>query len=154
MFQRQTQKNNLYTIAANKTSKSKSHRFTDEELRDCFTLKERCMCDTKEKIGKDWEAYGEFIYQVNLTIIGILPLLIICLEEGLQSLVKKCVKDKPLLALARDKADVISYVHLVQDLPSLPIESDTESVTFDESCEEDNNWECFEEDSSDEVEFE
>lgn len=61
MFQRQTQKNNLDTIATNKSSKNKSHRFTDEELRDCFTLKEKCMCDTKDKIGKDWEDYGEFL---------------------------------------------------------------------------------------------
>jgi len=61
MFQRQTQKTNLDTISKKKSSKSKSHRFTDEELKDCFTLKERCACDTKNKVGKDWEDYGEFI---------------------------------------------------------------------------------------------
>lgn len=131
MFQRQTQKNNLDTIATNKSSKNKSHRFTDEELRDCFTLKEKCMCDTKDKIGKDWEDY-----------------------EGFQSLLNKCIEDKPLLSLARKKADVISYVHLVQDLTSITVESETESIVLEESCEEDNDWECFDEDSESEAEFE
>jgi len=131
MFQRQTQKNNLDTIATNKTSKTKSHRFTDEELRDCFTLKEKCTCDTKDKIGKDWEHYG-----------------------GVQSLLEKSVQDELLLALARDKADVISYVHLVQDSISIPIDSDPESEVFDESFEEVDDWECFDEDSEEEAEFE
>jgi hypothetical protein len=75
-------------------------------------------------------------------------------QEGFQSLLNKCIEDKPLLSLARKKADVISYVHLVQDLTSIPVESETESVVLEESCEEDNDWECFDEDSESEAEFE
>lgn len=61
IYQRQTQKTNLDTIATKRRLKDNSHRFTDEELRDCFTLKEGCTCDTKNKLRKDWDDYGEFM---------------------------------------------------------------------------------------------
>ena len=35
--------------------------FTKEELRDCFTLKRGCDCDTKNKLGKKWDDYGKQI---------------------------------------------------------------------------------------------
>jgi hypothetical protein len=35
-------------------------RLNANELRDCFTLKdERCVCDTRQKVGT-WPDYGEF----------------------------------------------------------------------------------------------
>jgi hypothetical protein len=62
IFQRQIQKNLLDTIASKKASRGKSTSFTDEELKDCFTLKEQCKCDTKNKVGSNWEAYGKIVY--------------------------------------------------------------------------------------------
>jgi hypothetical protein len=61
VYQRQIQKGNLATITVNgsSTTDSSSARFTKEELKDCFTLKEDCDCDTKRKIGKRWPEYGK-----------------------------------------------------------------------------------------------
>lgn len=42
----------------------------------------------------------------------------------------------------------------MQDLTSITVESETESIVLEESCEEDNDWECFDEDSESEAEFE
>ena len=61
IYQRQAQKSNLaLAISKSKSkrsSKDASARFTDDELRDCFTLK-HCACDTKNKIGTNWGKYG------------------------------------------------------------------------------------------------
>ncbi len=35
------------------------NNFSKEELRDCFTLKKGCDCDTKNKLGKKWTDYGK-----------------------------------------------------------------------------------------------
>ena len=61
VYQRQIQKGNLATITVDGSSSadSSSARFTKEELRDCFTLKEDCDCDTKRKVGKRWPEYGK-----------------------------------------------------------------------------------------------
>mmetsp|Transcript_26901 Transcript_26901/g.40189 ORF Transcript_26901/g.40189 Transcript_26901/m.40189 type:complete len:350 (-) Transcript_26901:559-1608(-) len=67
IYQRQTQKSNLATLAvggnlpSGSGGKRQSARFTKEELRDCFTLKEGCACDTKQKVGMNWSDYGEFL---------------------------------------------------------------------------------------------
>lgn len=61
IYQRQTQKGNLATITVDGSSSAdaSSARFSKEELRDCFTLKEDCDCDTKRKVGKQWPEYGK-----------------------------------------------------------------------------------------------
>lgn len=70
IYQRQTQKNNLATFSedvkesSRGSPDSKSTRFTPEELRDCFTLKD-CDCDTKSKIGRGWLNYGKFISWIS-----------------------------------------------------------------------------------------
>lgn len=67
IYQRQTQKNNLASFsdgkASSKINSKKSTRFTPEELRDCFTLKENCACDTKRKIGGLWKEYSKSLFQ-------------------------------------------------------------------------------------------
>jgi SNF2 family DNA or RNA helicase len=57
ILQRQIQKNNLDTISSRQQGNFNS--FTDEEIRDCFTLKEDCTCDTKKKLGARWEDYSK-----------------------------------------------------------------------------------------------
>ena len=64
IYQRQMQKNNLATLAMDSKAlsrKKNTNHFTKEELQDCFTLKEDCDCDTKEKIGSHWIDYGKLI---------------------------------------------------------------------------------------------
>ena len=58
ILQRQFQKNNLDTISSRQQGNFTS--FTDEEIRDCFTLKEDIICDTKKKLGSKWEEYSKF----------------------------------------------------------------------------------------------
>ncbi len=66
IYQRQIQKNNLASFSEDakvlpkRNVKNKSTRFTPEELKDCFTLKENCICDTKNKLGAEWMTYGNF----------------------------------------------------------------------------------------------
>lgn len=75
---------------------------------------------------------------------------------GVDSLLEQDVSDEPLLMLAREKSDVLTYVHLVKD--SVPItleEGDDEasdSCSVEELASKEDNWDCFDEDS--EVEFE
>ena len=99
-------------------------------MRDCFTLKEDCKCDTKNKIGRKWDNY-----------------------DGIGSLVDVDISDAPLLTLARKSSEVLTYVHLVkeEDDSSSPI--DNVGGSSDISDEEDN-WDCFDEDSDEEAEFE
>jgi SNF2 family DNA or RNA helicase len=61
VFQRQIHKGNLASITVDGSSsmKKNSSGFTKEELRDCFTLKEGCACDTKRKLGSKWPEYGK-----------------------------------------------------------------------------------------------
>jgi hypothetical protein len=61
IYQRQIQKGNLATLTVDgeiPSFKGKGTGFTKEELRDCFTLKEGCDCDTKSKVGTQWPHYG------------------------------------------------------------------------------------------------
>ena len=48
------------------SSRRNLNQFTKEELQDCFTLKEGCDCDTKQKIGKNWTSYGELKLRSDL----------------------------------------------------------------------------------------
>lgn len=56
IYQRQVQKG----LLDSKNRKSNNSGFTDDELKDCFTLKENCDCDTKRKMGNKWNDYGMF----------------------------------------------------------------------------------------------
>lgn len=89
IYQRQLQKGNLATLAVDSAEKTSSH-FSKEELKDCFTLKEHCVCDTKRKMGARWIDY-----------------------EGPESL-DGC-DDEPLLEMASAECTALNYVHVVED---------------------------------------
>ena len=71
------QKGNLATIAVDaqtttkKQKKQKFGGFSDEELRDCFTLKENCISDTKTKLGNKWFDYGKIFFIIPLKILHV-----------------------------------------------------------------------------------
>ena len=123
IFQRQTQKNNL------DKSRQSSNRFTDEELKDCFTLKENCSCDTQMKVGEKWPGY-----------------------DGQNSLVEQGIHDIALLQVAQMNRDTLTHVHPVKDTvnqmeeneqPFDEVMDDVDESSVDHFCE-----------SSDEAEFE
>eukprot|EP00804_Cyclotella_cryptica_P029873 CCRYP_010803-RA/>CCRYP_010803-RA protein AED:0.06 eAED:0.06 QI:244/1/1/1/0.75/0.6/5/436/979 len=126
IFQRQTQKGNLAQLAndGGHSTNGKSNQcasFTSEELRDCFTLKEGCKCDTKNKLGKKWSDY--------------------C---GVSSLHTQGCTDQPLLAVCEDLVDTLSFVRVVDDEPTIdtvePMACEdsfsASDVDFDSSSEE------------------
>jgi hypothetical protein len=62
------QKGNLATLTVDGAAPKSTGRatgFTKEEIRDCFTLKEDCDCDTKLKVGNRWPSYGKHISIVH-----------------------------------------------------------------------------------------
>ena len=68
ILQRQIQKGSLATMTMDRSQKSNdtADRLNANELRDCFTLKdERCVCDTRRKVGT-WPDYGEFYAMIKL----------------------------------------------------------------------------------------
>mmetsp|Transcript_4584 Transcript_4584/g.8432 ORF Transcript_4584/g.8432 Transcript_4584/m.8432 type:complete len:191 (-) Transcript_4584:310-882(-) len=147
VYQRQIQKGNLATITVDGSSSadSSSARFTKEELRDCFTLKEDCDCDTKRKVGKRWPEYA-----------------------GAQDLQAEDCNDMPLLSVADNHSDTLRFVHEVieEELLSAPSESiqretlenedyssdEDECEFIDDECKEDDDDEM-EGDSDEECEF-
>lgn len=123
IFQRQDQKGNLAQLA-NDGGKSKTNsNFTPEELRDCFTLKQGCKCDTKNKLGKKWSDY------VDVSSL-----------EG-------CT-DQPLLGVCQDLADTLSFVRIV-DVEETLDDASLEDVSLsneDKYCsDEDDSSSCEEE---------
>lgn len=111
IFQRQSQKTGLATITVDATTTNNNARrngssqrsiqnynatgkFTQEELRDCFTLHTNCKtCDTKEKLGTHWPDYN-----------------------GSTSLRLQGCEDEPLLSATESLSPhVLSFVHLVND---------------------------------------
>ena len=69
-------------------------------------------------------------------------------EVGVESLTDQGVLDKPLLALAMREPNILTYAHVVKDHFSVLDESEMSS-----SDEEDRDWDCFDEDSDEEAEF-
>lgn len=60
ILQRQIAKESLAVFDGTKSNE----KFTKEELKDCFTLKDS-DCDTKYKLGQTWPDYGEFFREYN-----------------------------------------------------------------------------------------
>jgi len=138
IYQRQSQKNNLASFSkdakkgsSKSMTKDKSTRFTPEELRDCFTLKEECICDTKDKIGKMWKHYN-----------------------GVESLHEQSCQDSPLLELARSMPVDLSFVHIVEEAGRAIAEEEEDGLndTADLSSIDSNSDDSLA-DSSDEAEF-
>ena len=96
IFQRQTQKGNLAQLANDGGKSKSSSSFTPEELRDCFTLKRGCKCDTKNKVGKKWSDYS-----------------------GAISLQTQGCTDEPLLAVCENLADTLSFARVVDEVPTI-----------------------------------
>lgn len=90
-------------------SKFKSNsNFSPEELRDCFTLKEGCKSDTKNKLGKQWSDY--------------------C---GASSLQAQGCADQPLLSICKELNHDLSFVRVVDDEPEdIPPENNSSSDDF------------------------
>lgn len=93
IYQRQLQKGNLATLAVDGAAKGSSKgKFTKEEIKDCFILKEEIDCDTHGKMGHKWPVY-----------------------HGADSLRALGCGDAPLLELAKTAKDVLRFVHIVED---------------------------------------
>eukprot|EP00986_Skeletonema_menzelii_P019761 scaffold29106_cov148-Skeletonema_menzelii.AAC.2 len=143
IYQRQTQKGNLAKIANDGGSKKGSGTnasFTKEELRDCFTLKEGCKCDTKTKLGNKWSDYN-----------------------GANSLRDDGFTDEALLGVCEDKAGILSFVHVVhedEDEDANPVDVDGDenvakkSSSFEDDDDDDSSLGLGSESSSEEEEFE
>ncbi|KAK1734982.1 SNF2/RAD54 helicase family protein [Skeletonema marinoi] len=120
IYQRQTQKGNLAKIANDGGSKKASKTnasFTKEELRDCFTLKEGCKCDTKTKLGSKWSDYN-----------------------GADSLRDDGFVDEPLLGVCEEKAGTLSFVHVVdEDASPVDLDEDKDDAKKEASDEDDDD---------------
>jgi len=175
VYQRQIQKGNLATITVDGSSSadSSSARFTKEELRDCFTLKEDCDCDTKRKVGKRWPEYGKSGIVLSLLrnsrrSIQLSRTMHAFVSGGAQDLQAKDCNDMPLLSVADNHSDTLRFVHEVieEELLSAPSESiqretlenedyssdEGECEFIDDECKEDDDDEM-EGDSDEECEF-
>ena len=112
---------------ANDGGKSKSNsNFSPEELRDCFTLKDDCKSDTKNKLGKKWSDY--------------------C---GASSLEAQGCEDQPLLSVCEDLNHDLSFVRVVDDASDIPHETYLSSDDLDDKKSSSDSSI----DSSDEEEF-
>lgn len=89
IYQRQTLKGGLSSLTVDSGSTAHDAKFSKEEIKDCFTLKENCRCDTKSKVGSRWPDYS-----------------------GVESI--DC-DDPSLLGAARACGDTLSFVHIVDD---------------------------------------
>ena len=101
VFQRQQQKGNLASVTVDGSFNDESGKFTSEELRDCFTLKDT-RCDTKIKMKSNWPEY-----------------------DGRQSLSCQGCSDLPMLNVASECFDILGHVHIV------PTESNAASEHLD-----------------------
>ena len=130
VLQRQEQKGSLATVTVDRSVNDEPGKFTNEELRDCFTLKEHTCCDTKSKMKSRWPEYN-----------------------GSQSLCSQGCVDPVILKLADDCTDLLRHVHLV------PMEASSTSV-YAESIVDMDEFSVYDAenkaptDSSDEEEFE
>ena len=107
IYQRQIQKGNLATLtvdAKQSSTSGLSTGFTKEELRDCFTIKEGCKCDTKNKVGRLWPSYGGT--RACLASRG-------CVDEALLSLIELSPNESDGAAAA--PSDSLNFVHIVDD---------------------------------------
>lgn len=112
IYQRQTQKENLASIAVNHEISTSKKKFSKEELRDCFTLKDS-SCDTKDKIGESWPPYN-----------------------GIRSLESENCSDKPLLIIAGESnKNVLSYVHVCNEFDTVKrnYETTTDAAKYQHS---------------------
>jgi len=130
IYQRQLQKGNLAALTVDGVCGKPmvgKQGFTQDELNDCFTLKEGCDCDTKSKPGISWEAY-----------------------DGPDSLRLQRCFDLPLLEVAADDgsstcgagpAKALGYVHIVDDDDGSKISLGAAAAASESLYESDNEQE-------------
>ncbi|KAG7361602.1 SNF2-related protein [Nitzschia inconspicua] len=99
--QRQMKKGALVALTVDSESSSKrkkSSRLNEDELRDCFTLKESCSCDTRSKVG-NWPDY-----------------------DGETSLISQECPDSALIGVASQESvesSSLAFVHVVTEHSSM-----------------------------------
>jgi SNF2 family DNA or RNA helicase len=129
IYQRQSQKGNLATVTVNG---SKSQRgkgiFSAEEIADCFSLKQGCPCDSKSKLGLAWPDY-----------------------EGPDSLALSGCEDTPLLKVAEQLPEVLSFVHIVQENKGETVDTSASGQSY--SAAADDASEDGDQSETDEEEF-
>jgi DNA repair and recombination protein RAD54 and RAD54-like protein len=92
IYQRQHVKGNLVNLTMDQTrGKKAKSQFSKEELKDCFTLKEDCKCDTKQKLGSAFSEYN-----------------------GSESLELQECDDDALLDSCHKLSAVLGHVHIVK----------------------------------------
>ena len=122
IFQRQTMKGGLAT--AIDTPSSIKSLFSDEELKDCFTLKNESICDTKDKIGANWDEF-----------------------DLVQKFIVRNFQDDVLVELISEKHKELNYVHIVT-------EASFASKYDDQDFKENESKPCYLSSCSSEHEFE
>jgi DNA repair and recombination RAD54-like protein len=90
--QRQLQKKNQQLEAS-----SAKLKFSKDELQDCFTLKQKTNCDTKDKLGASWPIY-----------------------TGIANLAWEHGPDTPLQAVSNDYSIPLTHVHLAVEQEETP----------------------------------
>lgn len=163
ILQRKIQNPNLDTISSKQQGSYSS--FTDEEVRDCFTLKENCICDTKRKLGPKWEDYSQ--YSMVLTSKRVIRIhrltyflyLIFFQTDGPESLRDQGLEDEVLLKVEKVEEIVLTYVHIAKENEESIVKDETNKLSDynddgDDDASESELEKGFSSDSSDEVEFE
>jgi hypothetical protein len=129
IYQRQQQKGNLATMTVDGASSQAG--FTKEELKDCFTLKEGCDCETKVKVGDRWPDYDGAA----------------CLED------QGCV-DRPLLTIAQYPSSALRFVHIVTEPPTMEVAEDNSQMSSDDANSDDEEEEeNFFDDGAEEISY-
>ena len=104
---------------------------------DCFTLKEDCDCDTKRKVGMRWPEYGKTPFHTKNVRIQSLRLFPFSATGGAEGLKAQGCDDAPLLSVANDQSEILSFVHVVTEEELVVLESeDTAEQTGDASEQE------------------
>jgi DNA repair and recombination RAD54-like protein len=124
-------------VDGSSSAESSSAKFTKEELRDCFTLKEDCECDTKRKLGKHWLEYGKSSFYTRCIRLQSLKLFLFSTAGGAEGLAAQNCDDAPLISVANDQSEILSFVHVVtEEELVVPESGDTSEQTEDVSEQE------------------
>ena len=126
IYQRQLQKGNLAKLANDGGTSTSDASFSKEELRDCFTLKRDCKCDTKRKLGKKWSEF-------NVDGCEDRPLIHIC-EDPNVTFVREVddVDEEPTVPVDSADDDVDGDYYLSDDADDMPPDSQRSSSEEEE----------------------
>ena len=150
ILQRQIAKESLAVFDGNKNNQ----KFTKEELKDCFILKDS-ECDTKNKLGKTWQEYSKFLWCAALGAVDgslncSLSTFAYVISDGAGSLEEQGSNDTALLETCENKNATLSFVHIVEEKENeaadgpgpasmlLDSDDDDESDSADEDDNDDN----------------